>query len=78
MSKLTLEQLRADVAAALREEPEEIGYDDNLMDWGLDSLRVLGLVLRWNEAGADVDVTELAAETTLNGWWRIIRERQAG
>ena len=77
MSAITLERMRADAAALLREEPEAIGLDDNLMDWGLDSLRLLGLIIGWNEAGLDIDIMELGAETTLNGWWRIIEQHQA-
>ena len=39
------------MAALLGEEPTDIGDDDNLMDLGLDSMRVLGLVMRWGETG---------------------------
>lgn len=74
---LTLERMRADVARMLREEPEAIGLDDNLMDWGLDSMRLLNLVLSWNETGLQLDLSEIGAETTLNGWWRIVQARRA-
>jgi aryl carrier-like protein len=77
MSTLTLERMRADVARMLREEPEAIGLDDNLMDWGLDSMRLLDLFMAWNADGLNVDVMEIAAETTLNGWWRVVQQRQA-
>ncbi|MFT3719665.1 phosphopantetheine-binding protein [Pseudorhodoferax sp.] len=73
---LTLERMRADVARMLREDPEAIGLDDNLMDWGLDSMRLLNLVLAWNEAGLQLDLSEIGAETTLNGWWRLVQQRQ--
>lgn len=73
---LTLERMRADVARMLREEPSAIGLDDNLMDWGLDSIRLLNLVLDWNQSGLDLDMSEIGAETTLNGWWRIVQQRQ--
>ena len=74
---LTLERMRADVARMLREDPADIGLDDNLMDWGLDSMRLLNLVLDWNATGLQLDMSEIGAETTLNGWWRIVRQRQA-
>ena len=76
-SEFTLERLRADVARMLREDPEAIGLDDNLMDWGLDSMRLLDLIIGWNADGLKVDVMEIGAETTLNGWWRIVQQ-QAG
>lgn len=75
---LTLERMRADVARMLREDPEAIGLDDNLMDWGLDSMRLLNLVLSWNEtSGLQLDMSEIGAETTLAGWWRLVQQRQA-
>jgi len=74
---LTLERMRADVARMLREDPAEIGLDDNLMDWGLDSMRLLNLVLGWNEAGLQLDMSEIGAKTTLNGWWNLVQQRQA-
>lgn len=78
MSTFTLERLRADVARMLREEPEAIGLDDNLMDWGLDSMRLLDLFMTWNADGLGVDVMDIAHETSLNGWWRIIEQQQQG
>ena len=78
MSTFTLERMRADVARMLREDPEAIGLDDNLMDWGLDSMRLLDLVMSWNAAGLNIDVMEIGAETSLNGWWRIIQQHRQG
>lgn len=73
---LTLERMHADVARMLREDPAEIGLDDNLLDWGLDSMRLLNLVLAWNETGLQLDLSEIGAETTLNGWWKLVQQRQ--
>lgn len=78
MSTFTLERMRADVARMLREDPESIGLDDNLMDWGLDSMRLLDLFTTWSAAGLNVDVMDILAETSLNGWWRIIQQHQQG
>lgn len=78
MSTFTLERMRADVARVLREDPEAIGLDDNLMDWGLDSMRLLDLVVGWNAEGLALDVMEIGAETTLNGWWRVVQQHRAG
>lgn len=73
---MTLEQLRADVARMIGEPPEEIALDDNLLDWGLDSMRLLSLLIDWNEAGLKLDISELSEHTTLNGWWRVIQRHQ--
>lgn len=73
---LTLEQLRADVARMVGEAPEDIALDDNLMDVGLDSMRMLNLIMGWNEAGLKVDFPDLAEHTTLEGWWKVLSARQ--
>lgn len=72
---ITLEQMRADVAAIIHEDPEEIGFEDNLMDLGLDSMRLLNLILKWQEAGVDLDFGEYAERFTLAGWWEAIEAR---
>lgn len=72
----TLERMRADVARVIGEAPEEIGLDDNLMDWGLDSMRLLTLVIDWNQAGLALDISELGQHTSLNGWWTLVQKHQ--
>ena len=73
---LTLEKLRADVARMVGEAPEDIALDDNLMDVGLDSMRMLNLIMGWNEAGLKIDFSDLAEHTTLEGWWKVLSARQ--
>lgn len=72
----TLERMRADVARVIGEAPDEIGLDDNLMDWGLDSMRLLTLVIDWNQAGLALDISELGQHTSLNGWWTLVQKQQ--
>lgn len=74
---ITLEKMRADVAAIIHEDASEIGFDDNLLDLGLDSMRLMNLILSWQEAGVDLDFGEFAEEFTLNGWWRAIEAKRA-
>ncbi|WP_024890931.1 phosphopantetheine-binding protein [Luteimonas huabeiensis] len=73
---LTLERMRHDIAAQLGEAPEDVGDDDNLMDLGLDSMRVLGLVMKWGESGLPLEFSHLAEHTTLAGWWRVVQDLQ--
>lgn len=68
---LTLEHMRADIAGMLHEDPQDIHDDDNLMDLGLDSMRIMKLVSHWREAGANLDFADLASEATLAHWWAI-------
>ncbi len=75
---ITLERMRADIADMIHEDPEEIGLEDNLMDLGIDSMRLLNLILKWQEDGLDLEFAELADRFTLAGWWEAIQAKQAG
>ncbi|MGL5327253.1 MAG: phosphopantetheine-binding protein, partial [Aeromonas sp.] len=71
---LTRESLRAQVLARLpaemqHEQPTE---DDNLLDYGLDSLAVMGLVEEWRQQGLVVELAELARNPTLAHWWELL------
>ncbi|NHC45391.1 phosphopantetheine-binding protein [Motilibacter aurantiacus] len=63
-----LESLRAEVAGILGVSPAEIGDDDDLIDAGLDSVRLLSLVNRWQGAGTTVSFLDLAERPTVAAW----------
>lgn len=66
---LTREAVIADIATALDQPPESISDELNLLDEGLDSIRIMGLVERWRSAGAvDVDFPILAADPSVANW----------
>ncbi|MER5885324.1 phosphopantetheine-binding protein [Streptomyces sp. NPDC001941] len=70
---LTLERLRADVADLLGEEPEDIPVDENLVDYGLDSVRLMALVARWREEhGITTAYTDLAERPALEEWVKLL------
>ena len=73
---LTLDRMRADIAAMLHEDASAIGDTDNLMDLGLDSMRAMNLVVKWREAGVALEFADLAEHVTLADWWKIIQDRQ--
>jgi aryl carrier-like protein len=73
---LTRERLRADVADVLGEEPADILDDENLVDFGLDSVRVMTLIGRWRrEHGVRVEFADLAERPTLLDWARVLDVR---
>lgn len=74
---LTLDTLRADVAQLLHEDPSAIQDDDNLMEWGLDSMRAMNLAARWRQAGAVIEFADMAVEPTLAHWWAVIQRHTA-
>lgn len=71
-SPLTPERIRADVAEALGEPPEGIDEADDLLDRGLDSLRLMSLVERWRAEGAEIGFMDLTDTPTLEAWARLL------
>jgi aryl carrier-like protein len=66
---LTRETVIGDIATALDQPRSSISDEMNLLDEGLDSIRIMGLVERWRSAGApDVDFPTLAADPTVSAW----------
>ncbi|MBB2942554.1 aryl carrier-like protein [Actinoplanes lutulentus] len=65
---LDKERLRRDIAEVLDEDPADLGDDENLIDRGLDSIRVLMLSARWREDGHDIGFLDLADEPTIAAW----------
>ncbi|MGD9544284.1 MAG: isochorismatase family protein [Methylocystis sp.] len=72
---LTREDIKKQLLSALEVEEAEFDADENLIDYGLDSVQVMMLVTEWRRRGVDVGFEELAKNPTLNGWWEIIDRR---
>ena len=73
----TREQLRALVAGLLDEPAEQLADgDDLILDWGLDSMRVMGLVEDLNAGGVRVTMRELAERPTIAAWDALLAERR--
>ncbi|MFD4657654.1 phosphopantetheine-binding protein [Kitasatospora sp. NPDC058444] len=68
----TVERIRAEVADLLGEDPAEIPLDENLVDWGLDSIRLMALAARWQEAGAEVAFVQLAERPAIEAWAELL------
>jgi bifunctional isochorismate lyase/aryl carrier protein len=73
--QLTAEVIRADVAALLHVDSDEVCEGDNLFESGLDSIRLLTLLEKWREAGVVVSFVELAEHPTLADWSRLLTAR---
>lgn len=64
--------LRQAVATWLDMPPDEISVDDNLIDLGLDSVRLMAMVARWRDAGYEVAFTQLGERPRIADWWAIL------
>ncbi|MEV0373726.1 phosphopantetheine-binding protein [Streptomyces sp. NPDC050636] len=70
---LSPEQVRADVAELLDCDPAALAPEDNLMDHGLDSVRIMMLIERWRAAGAAaVEFPDLAERPELGHWTALL------
>ncbi|MBV2156412.1 phosphopantetheine-binding protein [Kitasatospora sp. SUK 42] len=68
----TVERIRAEVADLLGEDPADIPLDENLADWGLDSIRLMALAERWRAEGAEVGFVRLAERPSVEAWAALL------
>ncbi|MFC5751802.1 AMP-binding protein [Actinomadura rugatobispora] len=71
---LTWDELHTALTEVLGEEARP---DDNLIELGMDSIRLMGLTGRLRKRGVEVRFAELAERPTLNQWWELLEERGA-
>jgi len=71
------EQLRNEILQLLDEDAADLDNDDNLIDYGLDSVRIMALATRWRKIREDIDFVALAKTPTLNGWWTLLSGEKA-
>nr|WP_159464304.1 isochorismatase [Scandinavium goeteborgense] len=65
------EVLRAIILPLLDESDEPLD-DENLIDYGLDSVRMMALAARWRKVHADIDFVMLAKNPTIDAWWALL------
>ncbi|MEV6599794.1 phosphopantetheine-binding protein [Actinoplanes sp. NPDC051346] len=68
--------LQAQIAEVLGEPADSFGPDDDLLDVGLDSIRLMTLVERWRAGGLRVGFIDLAEQPTVNGWWSLMTSQK--
>lgn len=62
------ERVRRAVAECLGKDPADVGEDDNLIEHGLDSLRMMTLASRWHDQGVEIPFDLLAEAPTVTAW----------
>ena len=69
---LSLAVLKSDVAESLGIDVNELDEQDNLMDWGLDSIRLMALVEKWRQVRPSLTFDQLAEGATLMQWGEVL------
>lgn len=65
-------EIRKHVADLLEVPPDQLHDEDNLLDHGLDSIRIMSIVDDLRASGVQVDFADLAEEPTLARWQRVL------
>ncbi|TQV87109.1 isochorismatase [Aliikangiella coralliicola] len=68
----TIEKLVARIASFLQVPEKDIDCDESLIDYGLDSIRVMTLVEEWRSQGLNINFQQLAENPTINGWHQLL------
>ena len=72
----SIERLRRDISELLDGDDGPISADESLFDRGLDSVRLMTLVERFQQRGATVTFGDLAEQPTLAAWVTLL-DRQS-
>lgn len=65
-------RLREQIAELLFVEPDELGFDEDLVEAGLDSIRVMTLIERWQQDGHKIGFPDLVEKPTISAWAELL------
>lgn len=66
--------LKQQLSELLQQPTVEVGPEENLLDSGLDSIRLMSLVEIWRRRGAEISFTDLAEKPTLSAWTQLLSQ----
>ncbi|MGX1807188.1 amino acid adenylation domain-containing protein [Nocardia sp. NPDC055321] len=72
---ITREEVREIVAAELEVTPETISFDEDLVRYGLHSLKLVVMAAMWRKHGFDVTPSQLVTDPTVTGWTELLATR---
>jgi len=65
------------IAQLLEIPADELTFEDSLLDFGLDSVRMMSLIADWQQDGLNMTFIELAAKPCLQDWWQLLEAKAA-
>lgn len=75
---ISRDEIRATVAAQLDCAAADVADHDDLIQLGLNSIRMMALAGGWRKRGADITFAQLAANPTVESWHDLLVEGMAG
>jgi aryl carrier-like protein len=75
--EVTMQKVTARVAELLDTAPEELDENEELMDQGLDSVRLVEIVSLLRNEGFHADFADLAEDSSLVAWRELLGDLTA-
>nr|WP_232021878.1 non-ribosomal peptide synthetase [Mycobacterium basiliense] len=69
---ISKDEIRTLIAAQLDCPAPEVGDRDDLIQLGLNSIRMMALAGRWRRCGADITFAQLASSPTVDSWYELL------
>ncbi|MDC9615645.1 isochorismatase family protein [Xenorhabdus khoisanae] len=75
-SEWTRGRLRTEILPLLDDDCGDIDDHENMLDYGLDSVKIMSLVARWNHENHNINFISLMKTPTLANWLSLLTERE--
>jgi mycobactin phenyloxazoline synthetase len=75
---ISRDEIRSTVAAQLDCPTTDVADHDDLIQLGLNSIRMMALAGGWRKRGADITFAQLAATPTVDSWYVLLSTDQRG
>lgn len=72
IQELSLELMRRQVSKVLGEPLTDMDDNENLIDRGIDSIRMMNLAEQWRRIKADITFVRLAKNPQISAWWKLL------
>lgn len=70
----SIEELREQVLVLLDDEDEAPENDENLVDFGLDSVQIMATAAKWQKIKPEIDFIKLAQNPSITYWWSLLQD----
>ncbi|MBD2795991.1 isochorismatase family protein [Xenorhabdus sp. 18] len=71
----THERLRTEILPLLDDDCDDIDDHENMLDYGLDSIKIMSLVARWRHEDHKIDFISLMKTPTLANWLSLLTDK---